>query len=171
MLLPTLALGYSHQGASSTDCGPNGCWSHGECIANVCHCETGYGGEHCQSVVDDACLNNCNGHGRCTDSFVCECHDGFGPRTPGGVNDCLGRLCGTACGPHGTCDSGTGECACEPGWTGRACAEQGCPSMCSGHGVCNTSAAVATCQCDAGYSGADCATQGLGQGFRVRVLR
>lgn len=133
-------------------------------------CEAAFAGLDCSSK---RCPNDCGGesNGLCMADGVCECHDGFGPRTPGGVNDCLGRLCATACGPHGTCDSGTGECACEPGWTGRACAEQGCPSMCSGHGVCNTSAAVATCQCDAGYSGADCATQGLGQGFRVRVLR
>jgi len=133
-------------------------------------CEAAFAGLDCSSK---RCPNDCGGesNGLCMADGVCECHDGFGPRTPGGVNDCLGRLCATTCGLHGTCDSGTGECACEPGWTGRACAEQGCPSMCSGHGVCNTSAAGATCQCDAGYSGADCATQGLGLGFRVRVWR
>ena len=57
-----------------------------------------------------ACVNDCMGRGSCHDG-VCECQEGFGPLTPGGVNDCRGRLCATACGPHGACDLSVGECA------------------------------------------------------------
>ena len=121
-------------------------------------CEAAFTGLDCSSKL---CPNDCGGesNGLCMADGVCECQEGFGPLTPGGVNDCRGRLCATACGPQGACDSGVGECACEPGWTGPLCAEQGCPSMCSGHGVCNTSGTVAACQCDAGFTGADCAAR------------
>lgn len=65
-------------------------------------CEAAFAGLDCSSK---RCPNDCGGesNGLCMADGVCECHDGFGPRTPGGVNDCLGRLCANACGPHGTC--------------------------------------------------------------------
>ena len=127
-------------------------------VFDMRRCEAAFTGLDCSSKL---CPNDCGGesNGLCMADGVCECQEGFGPLTPGGVNDCRGRLCATACGPHGACDSGVGECACEPGWTGPLCAEQGCPSMCSGHGVCNTSGTVAACQCDAGFTGADCAAR------------
>ena len=37
---------------------------------------------------------------------------------------------------HGTCDSRTGTCICEPGWTGLDCGVKACPKKCSGHGRC-----------------------------------
>ena len=137
---------------------PNACSSHGVCFNGTCTCESNFTGLDCSSKT---CPNDCGGesNGLCMADGVCECRDGFGPLTPGGVNDCLGRLCTTACSRHGTCDLGTGECACEPGWTGLACGEPGCPARCSGHGLCNTSGTLAVCECDTGFSGADCAIQ------------
>jgi len=48
------------------------------------------------------------------------------------------------CGGVGTCDEGTGECACPAGYTGSGCRYRDCPRdaetglACSGHGVCQS---------------------------------
>jgi len=80
------------------------------------------------------------------------------------------------CSNKGTCDRGTGECACYDGYDGVACQRASCPGFpnsCSGHGVCKTIKQLAAadngniyklwdkdttmgCDCDSGYFGPDC---------------
>lgn len=83
----------------------------------------------------------------------CECFEGFGGPT------CLQRTCPSGpawfdepsgptqahavapCSGAGDCNTGSGECACLPGFAGAACDRLLCPSadpavQCSGHGVC-----------------------------------
>ena len=153
MLTWLAALGLS---AAADESCPNACSSHGVCFNGACTCETNYTGLDCSIRT---CPNDCGGesNGLCMADGTCECQDGYGPLTPGGVNDCLGRLC-SDCGKHGTCNYVLGECRCDEGWTGAGCKEQGCTNECSGHGVCNKDGPVAKCECDAGYAGADCAT-------------
>lgn len=77
------------------------------------------------------------------------------------------------CSGRGRCDTETGKCACDEGFSGEACSRLDCPSQCSGHGVCQTlrtfaaesgvdyaaawdANAAMVCNCDQGYRGADC---------------
>jgi hypothetical protein len=116
--------------------------------------------------------------------------------------DCSGKVCpsGTAqnmlpydtnahtqlveCSSVGTCDRTTGVCACQSGFTGKACNRRKCPNDCSGRGKCRTLSEIvswvagqsasldwlssslayaafdqdvsAGCLCDKGYRGPDC---------------
>ncbi|RAW28368.1 hypothetical protein PC110_g15242, partial [Phytophthora cactorum] len=89
------------------------------------------------------------------------------------------------CSNRGVCDYSKGECTCFNGYTGAACQRLCCPSDCSGHGLCYSSAILAlqygpdslpsvagdgvgpvysnwekdsmsSCMCDMGYTGPDC---------------
>lgn len=42
------------------------------------------------------------------------------------------------CSGVGTCDTKTGKCQCQPGYTGEACQRTSCPNDCSGFGVCTS---------------------------------
>lgn len=42
------------------------------------------------------------------------------------------------CSGVGSCDTKTGKCQCQPGYTGEACHRTTCPNDCSGFGVCHS---------------------------------
>ena len=97
------------------------------------------------------CPNQCSGHGSCGAGNACTCDAQYAFAA-----DCSLMSCpkGTAwadkasaantghsqqeCSNQGLCVRATGACACNPGFTGRACSRMLCPNMCSGHGVCQT---------------------------------
>ena len=56
------------------------------------------------------------------------------------------------CSDHGACDSRTGMCWCDPGWTAGDCSKKLCYNNCTGHGSCFEG----LCTCQDGYSGDDC---------------
>jgi len=61
------------------------------------------------------------------------------------------------CSGHGTCDSATGKCSCDRGFTNDYCSKaQSCKVFDCGHGSCKEQDGVAVCQCDQGYDGTDC---------------
>lgn len=83
----------------------------------------------------------------------CTCYPGWGLAGKEG-GDCSERFCDfelawvdgptksgdthkyAECANKGICDRSLGECACFPGYEGKACGRQTCPSNCSGHGTC-----------------------------------
>ncbi|KAG1709092.1 hypothetical protein DVH05_022724 [Phytophthora capsici] len=149
-------------------------------------------------VAEAACANSCSGHGQCGSSNQCICDSNWAL-----APDCSLRKCPTGvawtdkaktanvahalaeCSNRGVCDYSKGECACFNGYTGAACQRLKCPSDCSGHGLCYSSAtlslqygpdslpsvagdgigpvysnwekdSVSSCLCDMGYTGPDC---------------
>ncbi|XP_041082464.1 tenascin-like isoform X1 [Polyodon spathula] len=58
----------------------------------------------------------------------------------------------SVCSGHGTFESGSCRCECEPGWSGPLCADQHCPEDCSDQGRC----VDGRCICFPGYTGTDC---------------
>jgi len=145
--------------------------------------------------IEASCPNKCNGHGTCGANDVCSCQSTW----LGG--DCSQRECPfvrawvdvaqnandahyyAECGNRGSCDRSTGQCVCDPGYTGKGCRRMACPNSCSGHGTCefieefavdthpriggasaNTYAAwdqekIVGCKCDPGWEGHDCSAR------------
>ncbi|KAK6470072.1 tenascin [Huso huso] len=62
----------------------------------------------------------------------------------------------SVCSGHGTFESGSCRCECEPGWSGPLCADRHCPEDCSDQGRC----VDGRCICFPGYTGADCGKAG-----------
>ena len=97
------------------------------------------------------CINNCSGHGRCSNDDVCHCNPGW---DAGMFPDCSLRSCARGpawsgkptaddeahsiaeCSNVGVCNRRSGLCECTPGFTGAACERMNCIDNCSGHGNC-----------------------------------
>eukprot|EP00301_Raphidiophrys_heterophryoidea_P008275 c13092_g2_i2.p1 GENE.c13092_g2_i2~~c13092_g2_i2.p1 ORF type:complete len:614 (+),score=138.75 c13092_g2_i2:62-1903(+) len=140
---------------------PTGCQLHGVCAVDTagiytgrCNCFPGWvpGPLH-NCGQQEACPNNCSGHGACN-LGECKCQPGW----EGGAGDCsqASKQCTASCSGHGRCDGTTGECLCFFGWAGIACNTETypCKNNCSGRGTCQTS--DGTCICLADYMGDDC---------------
>lgn len=176
--------GFSGEGCSKKLECLGDCHGHGSCQFGLkCVCDPGWLGKGCEAPA--LCPSQCHGHGSCQNG-KCFCRPGYGGQ------DCKDEaVCLNDCSARGLCVSGT--CHCETGRSGPDCsmavkatdryqaAPHGCPSGCSGHGVCATGITSATgdlqgeCLCDVGYSGLDCAAPAVcpgkfqpaegGQGF------
>jgi hypothetical protein len=137
------------------------------------------------------CVNQCNHHGRCNIYGLCDCNLGWTD------HDCSSRTCPSGpriadissktdtahaiaeCSGKGECDVRTGECVCEPNFSGLSCSYMNCHNSCSLHGECVSLSTAAEindnyrfnystvynswdfslflgCKCDPGYSGYDC---------------
>lgn len=167
-------------GAAACDSLTGACFCKSTFTGARCNaCIEGWFGEHC----DQRCLCDAAGaatiacsreSGECAcksrfDGFFCDrCNSTLSGDERFGF-DCEG-VC--ACTSTGTCVSGrrgNGACACEAGWTGRACATQfsvsgadaPCPldesgKLCGGTGVCDV--LTGACVCAAGYVGDTCSS-------------
>ena len=148
------------------------CSGRGTCNSAIgqCMCQSGWGGEGCNSAF---CTANCNYRGDCEvvdDIPECQCDTPY-----------FGRACeyycyhGVATAYNCTCDpcyhgyecdvkcSGVGNCteegACDCGFLGARgefCDEMGCPGLynadCSDHGYC----IIGQCMCSTGWEGVGC---------------
>lgn len=98
------------------------CGSHGKCVGETCTCDSGWGGEFCNTKLCDA---RCNEHGQCKNG-TCLCVTGWNGK------HCTIEGCPASCTNHGQCRvSGEGlwECRCYDGWDGADCSvalEQNC---------------------------------------------
>lgn len=113
-------------------------------------------------MVTEECAQNCTGHGVCNQG-KCTCFPGL---WKGDACDQEIYLCPSAlsdCNGHGDClpsDPQNAEsswnCTCDSGYCGDACELVcgGCPSNCSGHGMCT----LGTCICDEGFTGESCSS-------------
>jgi hypothetical protein len=147
------------------------CSGRGVCIPDkialtaVCDCETGFGGERCETCgvgfhgdatgrclpdrrCDDSPTDPCGNHGQCNDDqgvIACTCEQGYaGPRC-------------TVCAPgYGTDDAG--ECLQKVLANGRSAT---LPAMCTvdvcgGHGQCSDLDGLIQCDCYPAYIGGRC---------------
>lgn len=98
------------------------CGSHGRCVGESCACESGWGGEFCNTKSCDA---RCNEHGQCKNG-TCLCVTGWNGK------HCTIEGCPSSCSNHGQCrvnGDGNWECRCYDGWDGVDCSvalEQNC---------------------------------------------
>lgn len=104
----------------------------------------------CNFRIDARCPNNCNKHGVCRKTGLCDCDTGYEGNDCGRKQCSLGYSLGAApyandqthrlvmCSDRGTCDYDTGLCKCDAGFSGGACQTMGCTNGCSGHGTCLT---------------------------------
>lgn len=136
------------------------------------------------------CPDYCNQRGICLEYGKCQCHNGFSGPSCASADCPTGRAwadvaSGTdvahapvPCSNRGTCDSTTGTCTCDTGFTGQACERMSC--SCNGHGECLSMRHYARtkdpglgssvfvydlnwdadkihgCRCDAGFAGYNC---------------
>ena len=138
---------------------PAGCSGHGNCYNGTCECNPGWHGLLC-ATSDNAYR-----------SAKLQLHQAWRAQL-------LLELCPGNCSGHGTCLHG--NCYCERGFLGVACAEvdkgaiaPGCPLDCRGHGMCVSG----VCMCAPGFAGTTClptlgpvGSLGVPAGVKLREL-
>ncbi|XP_066581740.1 protein draper isoform X5 [Prorops nasuta] len=153
---------------------------HGTCVApDVCKCELGYGGPHCDYRCELGKWGvNCTQDCLCQNDAVCDPFDGKCMCTRGWSGkycektcppDRFGQNCGEECRCKngGSCHHISGECHCAPGYTGPLCDDL-CPAgkhgdecksecRCQNGGSCNPE--NGKCYCTPGWMGSVCANR------------
>ncbi|XP_070533135.1 tenascin-X-like [Ptychodera flava] len=153
------------------------CSGRGQCNSEThqCICNDGWTGDGCE-FPDCPGNPDCFMRGHCNDTVdppVCtncekgwmgpDCNDPctFGNQVPMDSGNCVcdpcysGRSCNSECMENGFCSDG--KCSCDPGWWGELCEVPGCPGVeedCSGNGDCNS--ALHLCFCYPGWKGDGC---------------
>ncbi|MBT9558769.1 MAG: hypothetical protein IV100_22245 [Myxococcales bacterium] len=144
------------------------CGNHGTCVSSAaradrCECDPGFGGESCDTDLDDCADGPCQNGGECTDgvaAFTCACVAGWaGATCEENVDDCAPKPCKNG----GTCIDGVASytCDCADGWLGLTCevVDDGCtPNPCQNGGTCGQVDGETTCECLAGFDGPLCET-------------
>lgn len=135
-----------------SDCSFRGTCEDGHCACRV-EARNGtlleFSGYDCSFGPTVVCMDDCSFKGVCQQNGTCLCAPGHGGAS------CDVETCPNDCSDHGVCFEG--QCACESGWTGPACAtkakRRACEDGCHGHGHCTKSG---DCACDGHYVGPTC---------------
>ena len=163
-------------GGGLSPCSLHGVCDYGRTGNGTCHCYSGHAGPDCSfECPRDAVQRVCGGHGLCeldagAQRALCACPSPFtgaacelcGMGYWGG--DCQGYCPGIpvavpapggtppvlpyACSGHGSCDTGTGACACDPGYLPPTC-NRTCDCV---HGKCTLSSTETSFQCQCHFN-------------------
>ncbi|XP_029136151.1 protein crumbs homolog 2a [Labrus bergylta] len=157
-----------HLGCSSAPvCASGPCLNGATCedLFNMfrCVCDLGWGGEQCETDVDECASQPCV-HGSCKDylaGFECRCHPGYdGTLCEKDVDECEHHSC-----EHGgTCQDGTNTytCTCPQDYRGPRCQwsypplQCGEDVQCANDGICTDGLWGANCTCMPGFTGSRC---------------
>ncbi|XP_070535332.1 mucin-2-like [Ptychodera flava] len=123
----------SHHGeVTLSPCSSHPCMNGGVCQdidlhQFICHCQSGFMGQHCEIAPDPCAKSPCQNHGRCvsvgSQNFYCVCAQGYKGsqcEISPSANPCDGRPCQN----NGVCyDLGSGRyhCRCKQGFSGNDC--------------------------------------------------
>eukprot|EP00808_Paulinella_micropora_P022825 g77586.t1 len=137
---------------------PNQCSGNGDCQSGACVCAEDWTGEDCSQPVSGKhsahCPNDCHAdkrrgvclHGKC----LCQAERFYG-------DDCSLQHCSPDCSqPGGACDSSTGRCVCQPGWTGERCETPHCGGPNHGAIVYPGDGSHPVCECTKLWTGLLC---------------
>ena len=159
---PALRITYT---TPDNHCSPNPCQHGGACVnaaeGFTCECPAGYGGNACQTNVDDCAPNPCQHGGTCADSvagYACTCAAGYaGLDCETNVDDCAPNPC-----QHGgVCTDGIADhtCACAAGYGGVECQidiDDCAGAPCQNGATCTDSIDGYACACVPGFAGGNC---------------
>ena len=143
-----------------------------QCIDTRFPKTTDSNGNKCNVYIDALTCSN-NGvpnqqYDTSNNSPKCVCHGNFSNTTdcktcnphfyPDGI--CNVECIPGKCGEHGQCDTNTGLCACDEGFSGAECDRTCDPGTCGTHGQCVANPLMDdiafSCTCDANHYGSDC---------------
>lgn len=136
---------------------PRDCNLRGLCLNGKCMCGLGWMGDDCSltffqpGLTRSELVNRTKGALRGVNTSQESIEEGVDAQMDG-----LEAICGDAgdCSNHGQCNTTTGQCVCDDGFTGSDCWGRRCPGDCSGHGDCNATTGV--CECESGWGSDSC---------------
>ena len=143
-----------------------------------CTCVLGYGGDRCQTDIDDCLGHKCSNGATCEDrvnAYNCKCVAGYsGVHCGDDKDECTPNPClqkGSRCTESGTSKLVALDrfsCTCAAGWEGQVCeddADECASSPCKNGGTCDDSGTAAgvgvnafRCKCRTGFGGDNCGT-------------
>ncbi|XP_059169978.1 uncharacterized protein LOC131951651 [Physella acuta] len=140
-------------------------------VNGTCTCKPGWTSATCNTDVDECSAGViCPDHAKCVNtpgSYLCQCQAGYHKTSDSQCQACslnfYGEECRKQCDcdtSQSVCDSVTGTCMCNPGWTGAKCdtdvdecknTTAVCQDPARLHWVCINSPGSYRCGCDVGY--------------------
>ena len=168
----------------------NPCSRNGVCESSSgeCFCNPGYSGARCHVAAivgsfecgSSQTYLNADGTqelvctGRRDDDGSCVCRDGWSGANCDSACPGASSISTEVCGGHGTCNSATGQCDCDPCYTrdllGGMCVQDTCTTCDENNGVCACVAGSMQCVCRGAFEGYSCDQCNCGANGRCNAL-